>query len=251
MTIDVGRAPGPLDGPLPVALFSLRGGLTLTAVSGGSTQWTGMGAGDTVTSITVGSTEILGSTITYATSVAATCKTAVRTINAYSSPYWATFDGTDKILIWPRLASASDTGTVTTTEAGFTATDVNMNTAQAFVAAARWPSVNLGDDAISSSIGTKMCRIGFDFSNMYSGQNGEDGNDVLTKLKGVELVLQTEDATLDVYIGPEGKIQLSATPADNDIEERTFGVLGCALGLMDCFIQSGGAQNPVYHLRAW
>lgn len=245
---DVGRAPGPLDGPVPVALFSLRGGLTLTAVSGGSTRWNTIGAGDTVSSITVGGTEILGSTITYATSVAATCKTAVKTINAYSSPYWATFDGTDKILIWPRLASAQDTGAVVTTDTGFTATDVNMNTEQAFVAAVRWPNVNLGDDAIG---GTSMYRVGFDFSNMYSGQNGADGSDILTKLKGVEMVLQTEDATLDVYIGPEGKIQLSATPADNDIEERTFSVLGCAMGLMDMFIQSGGAQNPVFHLRCW
>lgn len=237
---------GPLGHPqsLPVALFSLRGGLTITVVSGGSTRWNTIGAGDTVSSITVGGTEILGSTITYATSVAATCKTAVKTINAYSSPYWATFDGTDKILIWPRDGSASDASAVVTTESGFTATDVDMNTEQAFVAAVRWPSVNLGDDAIG---GTSMYRVGFDFSGYYSN----DTNWSLTGMKGVELVLQTEDATLDVYIGPEGKIQLSATPADNDIEERTFSVLGCAMGLMDMFIQSGGAQNPTYHLRAW
>lgn len=244
MTITYGFAPGPKSAPVGAGRADLPGCLTLTAVSGGSTRWNGMGAADTVTSITVGGTEILGSTITYATSVAATCKTAIRAINAYQSPYWATFDGTDKILIWPRDGSSSTTATVATTESGFTATDVNMNTEQAFVAAVRWPSLNLGDDAFAD---TKMYRVGFDFSQMYSLSSDA----TITTAEGAEITFRTEDQALDVFIGSEGKWQLAANGATATAGQHTFSVLACSQGHLSLFLQSAAAQNPTYLMRIW
>lgn len=201
-----------------------------------------MAAADTVSSITVGGTEILGSTVTFDTDVATTCKAAIRKINAYSSPYWATFEGTDIIYIFPRNGLAQDTGAVVTTESGFTATDVDMNSSVAFVAAKRWPSLNLGDDILTD---TAMYAVGFSFTGLYSTDTAFDA----TKAKGVEIDLQTQDQTLDVYIGPEGKRTLSATPADNT--HRTFSVLAVAQGQIGMFLQSGAAQNPTFDLRAW
>ncbi len=244
MTINYGFPPGPKGSPVPVGRADLPGCLTLTSISGGSTRWNGAGANDTVSSITVGGTEILGSTITYATSVAATCKTAIRAINAYQSPYWATFDGTDKILIWPRDGSASDTGAVATTESGFTATDVNMNSEQAFVAAVRWPSLNLGDDAFAD---TKMYRVGFSFSGLYSLSSDA----VITSAEGAEILFRTEDQALDVFIGAEGKWQLAANGATAVAGQQVFSVLACAQGHMSLFLQSAAAQNPTYLMRIW
>lgn len=234
-----GKAPGPTGDRQSVARATLFGCVTLNKVSRGSTRWNTIGAGDTVTSITVGGTEILGSTITYATSIAATCKAAIKAINAYNSPYWAKFEGTDIIYIFPRDGSAADTGAVVATTAGFTSTDVNMNTSVAFVAATRWPSLNLGDDAFADAA---LYRLAFDFSNLKSN----DSNWTLTSAEGAEIDITTEDQTLDVHIGPEGMQTLSATPA-----EKTFSVLAVTQGQLSMFLQSGAAQNPTFRLRVW
>lgn len=250
MAHTAGKAPGAHGDRQPVPLFSLRTGLTLTAISGGAIDVSNAAdTSDNIKDIVVAthSDEDLlgGDTVTWATSDAVFARLIAEKINekADEHHYWATH-ATDHVYIWPQDGSASDTGAITVDDTSFTASVANMNSEQAFVAATKWVSGNYGVDAFADA---KMYRIGFDFSNFWTNDSNWD----LTALKGVELVLQTEDQTLTVYVGPGGNIALSGTPADNDIEERTFGVLGCSMGLMDLFAQAGAASNPVYHLRAW
>lgn len=249
MTNQAGRAPGSIGDGQSVALFSLRCGLTLNDISGGAIDISDAATGDSIADIFVSThpTEDLlgGDTVAWATDDATFARLIATKINekANEHHYWATH-ASNHVYIWPQDGSAADSGTITADDTGFTASIANMNSEQAFAAATKWVSGNYGVDAFG---GTTMKRIGFDFSNFRSIDTNWD----LSQLKGVELVLQTEDATLTVYTGPGGNIVLSATPSDNDIEERTFGVLGHSMGLLGLFAQSGGAQNPTYHLRTW
>lgn len=250
MTNQAGRPPGPIGDGQPVPLFSTRCGLTLTAISGGAIDVSGgVDTSDIIRDIVVSThpTEDLlgGDDVAWATSDTVFARKIATKINdkAGGHHYWAT-SVTDHVFIWPQDGSESDTGTITFDDESFTATGADMNVEQVFVAAVNWTSPNYGVDAFAD---TKMYRIGFDPSIFWSN----DANWSMSQYKGVELDLQTEDQTLTVYCGPGGYIALSATPADNAVEERTFDVLGCSMGIMDLFAQSGAAQNPVYRLRGW
>lgn len=219
--------------------LEIPGGLTLTKISGGSVRVNDAATGDSVSSITVGGTEILGATVAWATDDLTFTRLLVRQINSYSgtSGYWATHDGTDKVLIWPLNGATQDTGAVVTTGSGFTPADTNMNSYQAFVAATDWNSGNEGADAFAD---TGMYRVGFSMAHLKS----LDSNWTLTGAEAWELDITTEDQTLIAYIGSKGVITIGSAAV-----KKTLGVWGCFQGHCSLFLQSGAAQNPVYVLR--
>lgn len=229
-----GQAPGSEhNDSITLPRIEVPGGLILTQCSGGSIDLAAAGSGDTVTSILVNGIEVLGSTITYATSVANTMRLVQRAINAYSgnTTVFATNDGTSKVLLWPLAAqTAAVTWTVATTESGFTATDVNFNTAQAYAAAVECNSEGEGAD----NVGTVMYRCSFDFSYLSS----LDSNWTLTSAIGAEMDITTEDQIVRVYIGKKGAHVLGASA-----EKMTLSTLGVAQGHISMFLQSAGAQN--------
>ena len=229
-----GQAPGSEhNDSVALPRIEVPGGLVLTQCSGGSIDLAAMGAADTITSITVNGVEVLGSTITYATSVANSMRLVQRAINAYSgnTTVFATNDGTSKVLLWPLAAqTAAVTWTVATTESGFTATDVNFNTAQAYAAAVECNSEGEGAD----NVGAVMYRCSYDFSYLSS----LDSNWTLTSAKAAETDFTTEDQVLRVYIGKKGAHVLAAAA-----EKMTLSTLGVAQGHVSMFIQSAAAQN--------
>lgn len=233
MTLYYGQPPYSETGQaISIPRLEVPGGLKLTQCSGGSIDVAGAGAGDTVTSITVDGTEVLGSTITYDTSVAHTMRLIQRAINAYAgnTKVFATNDGTSKILLWPLAAqTAAVTWTVATTESGFTATDVDFNTHQAYAAAVECNSEGEGAD----NVGTSLYRVGFDWSYLTS----LDSNWDVTTCKAAEIDITTEDAILRVYVGKKGARVLAAAA------EKTFATLGVAQGHIPMFLQSAAAQN--------
>jgi len=229
-----GQAPGSeLGDSITLPRLEVLGGLILTQCSGGSIDLAAMGAADTITSITVNGNEVLGSTITYATSVANSMRLVQRAINAYSgnTTVFATNDGTSKVLLWPLAAqTAAVTWTVATTESGFSATDVNFDTAQAYAAAVECNSEGEGAD----NVGTVMYRASFDFSYLSS----LDSEWTVTTAKAAEMDITTEDQILRVYIGKKGAHVLAAAA-----EKQTLATLGVALGHVPMFMQSAAAQN--------
>lgn len=233
MTLYYGQPPYSETGQaISIPRLEVPGGLMLTQCSGGSIDVAGAGAADTVTSITVDGTEVLGSTITYATSVANYMRLIQRAINAYAgnTKVFATNDGTSKILLWPLAAqTAAVTWTVATTESGFTATDVDFNTHQAYAAAVECNSEGEGAD----NVGTVMYRVGFDWSYLTS----LDSNWDVTTCKAAEIDLTTEDQVLRVYVGKKGAHVLAAAA-----EKMTLAVLGVAMGHIPMFIQSAASQ---------
>jgi len=237
-----GQAPGSEhNDSIALPRLEVPGGLILTQCSGGSIDLAAAGAGDTVTSITVNGVEVLGSTITYATSVANTMRLVQRAINAYSgnTTVFATNDGTSKVLLWPLAAqTAAVTWTVATTESGFTATDVNFDTAQAYAAAVECNSEGEGAD----NVGTVMYRCSFDFSYLSS----LDSNWTLTTAKAAEMDCVSEDQIVRIYIGKKGAHVLSAAA-----EKMTLAVLGVAQGHVPMFLQSAAAQNLQVSLRLY
>ena len=229
-----GIAPGAAVGDsVPLARLEVPGGLKLTQASGGSIDVAAAGAADTVSSITVNGVEVLGSTITYATSVANYMRLIQRAINAnpLNTTVFATNDGTSLILLWPLAAqTAAVTWTVTTTESGFTATDVDFNTAQAYAAAVECNSEGEGAD----NVGNVMYRCSFD----YSALTSLDSEWTLTSARAAETDFTTEDQILRVYIGKKGAHVLAAAA-----EKQTLSTLGVALGHVPMFIRSAAAQN--------
>jgi len=234
MTFYYGQPPYSETGQaLSLPRLEVPGGVKLTQCSGGSIDVAAAGAGDTVTSITVDGTEVLGSTITYATSVANYMRQIQRAINAYASNtlVFATNDGTSKILLWPLAAqTAAVTWAVATTESGFSATDVDFNTAQAYAAAVECNSEGEGAD----NVGTVMYRVSFDWSYLTSLDSTWD----VTTCKAAEMDITTEDQILRVYVGKKGAHVLSAAA-----EKMTLATLGVALGHIPMFMQSAAAQN--------
>ena len=219
---------------LAVAKLEVPGGMRLTQCSGGSIDLAAMGAADTITSITVDGTEVLGATVTYATSVANTMRLVQRQINHYASntKVFATNDGTSKVLLWPlSLQTAAVTWAVVTTETGFTATDVNFDTAQAYAAAVECNSEGEGAD----NVGTVMYAVSYDFAYL-TGLDSTAGT--MTSAKAVETDFTTEDAIVRVYVGRKGAHVLAAAA-----EKLTLGVLGVAQGQINMFLQSAAAQN--------
>lgn len=239
-----GRLPGPVQSPVPLPRLELPGGLTLTKISGGSVRVNDAATGDSVSSITVGGTEILSGTVAWATDDLTFTRLLVRNINAYSgtSGYWATHDGVDKVLIWPLNGATSDTGAVVTTGSGFTPADTNMNSYQAFVAAVDWNSGNEGADAFAD---TGMYRVGFSMAHLKSlATTAAQGAWTLTGAEAWELDITTEDQTLSAYIGSKGVHTLGSSAV-----KKTLGIWGCFKGHCSLFLQSGAAQNPTYVLR--
>lgn len=218
---------------IALAKLEVPGGLLLTQCSGGSIDVAAAGAADTVTSITVDGTEVLGSTITYATSVANYMRLIQRAINAYSgnTKVFATNDGTSKVLLWPLAAqTAAVTWAVATTETGFTATDVNFNTEQAYAAAVECNSEGEGAD----NVGTVMYRCSFDFSYL----SALDSSAVtLSSALAAETDITTEDQICRVYMGRKGAHVLGAAA-----EKMTFATLGVAQGHISMFLRSAAAQ---------
>lgn len=229
-----GQAPGSEHrDSIALARLEVPGGLILTQCSGGSIDVAAAGAADTVTSITVNGIEVLGSTITYATSVVNYMRLIQRAINAYSgnTTVFATNDGASKILLWPLAAqTAAVTWAVVTTETGFTATDVNFNTEQAYAAAVECNSEGEGAD----NVGAVMYRCSFDFSYLSS----LDSSWTLTGAKAAETDITTEDQICRVYVGKKGAHVLAAAA-----EKQTLATLGVAQGHVPMFLRSAAAQN--------
>lgn len=229
-----GQAPGSEhNDSIALPRLEIPGGVKLTQCSGGSIDVAAAGAGDTVTSILVNGIEVLGSTITYATSVANYMRLIQRAINAYSgnTTVFATNDGTSKILLWPLAAQTAElTWTVATTESGFSATDVAFGTEQAYAAAVECNSEGEGAD----NVGTVMYRVSFDLSYLSS----LDSNWTVTSAAAAEQDWITEDQILRIYIGKKGAHVLAAAA-----EKQTLAVLGVFLGHVPMFIRSAAAQN--------
>ena len=235
MAFKYGQAPGAETGDsLALAKLEVPGGMKLTQCSGGSIDVAAAGAADTTTSITVNGIEVLGSTITYATSVANYMRLIQRAINAYASntTVWATNDGTSKILLWPRtVQTASLTWAVVTTGVGYSPTDVNFNTAQAYAAAVECNSEGEGAD----NVGSVMYAISYDFSYLSAL---DTSTWTLSSAKAVETDFTTEDAVMRVYVGTKGAHVLGASA-----EKQTLSMLGVANGAINAFLRSASAQN--------
>ena len=233
MTFYYGQPPYSETGQaLALPRLEVPGGVKLTQCSGGSIDLAAAGAADTITSITVDGTEVLGSTITYATSVAHTMRLVQRAINAYAgnTKVFATNDGTSKVLLWPLAAqTAAVTWAVVTTESGFTATDADFNSAQAYAAAVECNSEGEGAD----NVGTVMYRVSFDWSYLTSLDSSWD----VTTCKAAEMDCVSEDQIVRIYIGKKGAHVLSAAA-----EKMTLAVLGVAQGHIPMFLQSAAAQ---------
>lgn len=241
MSEQYGRPPGSVQHPRNHPRLSLPGWMLLTTCSGGSSDISGAGAGDTVTAVAInGVNQLQSATITYDTSVAQFAKLIINDVNTNpNATYWGSWNGTDKILWWPRaVQTAADTSTVAVTESGFTCTDVNMNTAQAYVAAAHYPSWNYGIDLLP---GTSMYNATFNFS----GLGSLDSNWDLSSCEGVELVLQPEDQIVNAFIGFHGYNRcLSAVETVLDIQ-------GVVQGHTTLFLQAAAATNLSYRARVY
>lgn len=236
-----GRPPGSVQHPIMHPRLSLPGWLKRTTCSGGSSDISGAGAGDTVTAVAIGGVNQLQSaTITYATSVANFARLICNDVNTNpNATYWGTWNGVDKILWWPRaVQTAADTSTVDVTESGFTCTDVNMNTAQAYVAAAHTPSWNYGIDMFPD---TNMYQFSFDFS----GLGSLDTNWTLASLQAFSLVLLPEDQVVNAYIGPMGYNRCPSAV------ETHLDVLGVMQGHQTLFMQAAAATNCSYRARVY
>lgn len=234
--------PGAPDDRLGWGMLDIPGALTFTQISGGDVDISGGTDGsDSQDTITVGGTNIMGSAVTWATSDIVFGRAITRDINGTAGrSYWSTFDGTDKVQIWPynpTPPTASDTSAVTGTSTSYTPTYQNMNTAQAYAAAVRKPSWNYGDDVYP---GTAMYQVGFDFAYLPTG-----GNTSLTSFKGVELIVYPEDQVVYFYIGGEGLIYCPSAV------ETVIDITGCVDGDVGLFTQAAAATNLAYRIRGY
>lgn len=238
-----GPAPTAVPNSLPIPRVSMARCLTLTKVSAGSVTVTAAGAGDTVALLMVGSVDLLnGATVTYATSAAYFAYLIAAKINQNTAnhDYWATVVS-DVVWIFPQDGRTVDTATITVDDTGFSATVANMNSAQTFVAAVKWDSGNLGQDAFAD---TGMYRVGFDFSVVQSLTTDWDA----TSGRAMEITYTVEDQTLDVYVGGPGRHRLTTTSPQNS---QKFATMAVAADIVSMFLQSGGPQNPTYLVSAW
>lgn len=159
---------------IPINRLGLTGHLTLTKISIGFA--TLAGASGSVDSLTIAGTNIMSSVVNFASSADVTSNNVIANINANSANhnYWAFKTATSaKLAIAPKNPWAADAGALVTTLTTMTSTDVNMNTGQSFVAAARTPS------GASNIAGTSVYAVGIDMSNMPANTQTVMGTGVI------------------------------------------------------------------------
>ncbi len=237
-----GTPPGPAGDHIPISRASVPGGLTLTAVSGGSLDVTAaVDTSDSQDTLTVGGVEIMGSATTWATDDDTFGRAITRKINRYAANhnFWATYNATDdKVEIWEKDADAASTSTVTGTATSWTPTYEDMDTYQAYAAAVTAPSANYGADMFAD---TTMWQVGFDFSRFIS----LDTDYNMTTAKGVALWLYPQDQIITAYFGPEGGFDCQAaewTPID---------CLAAFEGHQRLFLRAAAATNCNYRLKIY
>lgn len=243
-----GRPVGGPTNPIALPRIETPGGLTLTKISGGSVRVNDAATGDSLSpaNFLVGTQSLIASTVSWATDDLTFTRLLTRAINDYTatSGFWATHDGTDKVLIWPADGRTQVTTAITATGTGFTSTVQNMDVYQAFVAETDWNSGNEGADAFADA---GMYRVGFDFAHLYSLASTEAlGAWDLTSAKCAELDITTEDQVLSAYLGSKGVHTIGSAAV-----KKTLAVLGCMEDHISLFLQSAAAQNPVYSLRCY
>jgi hypothetical protein len=146
---------------IPINRLGLTGHITLTKISIGFA--TLAGASGSIDSLTIGGMNIMSASVPFNTSADVTSNDVIANINANGANhnYWAFKTATSaKLAVAPKNPWAADTSALVTTGSTMTSTDVNLNTGQSFVAAARVPS------GASNITGTSVYAVGIDMSNM-------------------------------------------------------------------------------------